>query len=189
MSDMPLPSARNDSALWLRGVFLAALVVLVAAAAMALARDRQARPTGSADDPNLPLDQRMILIADKLQCPICEGQSVAYSNSQLAGEMRRIIEDKLRAGETEAEIITYFVDRYGVKILREPPRRGLLAWLWITPVAGFAIALIGLVWALRNMAARRAREDQPPTPEEASDGILDPELQNLIAQYDKDLLQ
>ena len=181
MSEVHLPSVRDGQAFWLRTIFLTALVVLVAAAALALARGRETAPAVSTDDPNLPLDQRMILVADKLQCPICEGQSVAYSNSQLAAEMRRIIEQKLSAGEGEEQIITYFVDRYGVKILREPPRSGLLAWLWITPAAGFLIALAGLLWSLLTAAPAEATA----APEEP---ILDTELQDLIAQYDEELL-
>ena len=142
--------------------------------------------------PNLPvgmepetrtLDQRMIQVADQLQCPICQGQSVAFSNSPLATEMRRTILDKLAAGEDEAAIMDYFVERYGIKILREPPRQGLNAWLWITPMVTFAVAVVWLVWTLWHMARTKravegAADDAP---------ALDDEVQALLAQYDEEL--
>lgn len=138
---------------------------------------------GHAPQAALSVDQRMIRIADRLQCPICEGQSVAFSNSQLAAEMRRMITEKLEVGESEEQIIAYFVERYGVKILREPPRRGLNAWLWITPVVVFAVAAIWLGWTLWHMARWRS-----PTVETAGKALeLDDEVQDLLAQYDEEL--
>lgn len=150
-----------------------------------------AAPAGNVS--NLSLDQRMIRIADQLQCPICEGQSVAFSGSQLAAEMRRTIEEKLAAGENEEQIIAYFVDRYGVKILREPPRQGLLTWLWVTPIVGFTLALLGLVWKLRQMSSSRRESRVAATvhnnvSSEEEDPVLDPALQDLITQYDRDFL-
>ena len=129
------------------------------------------------------VDQRMIQVADQLQCPICEGQSVAFSNSPLAAEMRRTILEKLAAGENEAEITNYFVERYGIKILREPPRQGLNAWLWITPMVTVVVAVIWLVWTLWHMARtqRAAQEATDDAPE------LDDEVQDLLAQYDEEL--
>ncbi len=173
---------------WPTITVLALLILSLIVVGMSLARGN---PGGSSASPAiLTPDQRLIHIAEQLQCPVCEGQSVAFSNSQLATEMRRTIEDQLAAGEEDAAIIQYFVDRYGVKILREPPRTGLLAWLWITPVAGFGLALIGLFWKLRQMA--RAAADsvlEASTPETSSDSeVLEPTLHHMIAQYDKDLL-
>ncbi|MCB0114608.1 MAG: cytochrome c-type biogenesis protein CcmH [Caldilineaceae bacterium] len=128
------------------------------------------------------IDQQMIRIADKLQCPVCEGQSVAFSNSQLATEMRRMITEKLEAGESESQIMDYFVERYGVKILRRPPGNGLNAWLWITPVVVFVIAAIWLTWTLWRISQRRSAlqttSEAPP---------LDENVRSLLAQYDEEL--
>ncbi|MBI3957712.1 MAG: cytochrome c-type biogenesis protein CcmH [Chloroflexi bacterium] len=179
--DSPIP--------WVTVGVLALLILGLTFVGIALARGN---PTASSAVPGMIApDQRMIRIADQLQCPICEGQSVAFSNSQLATEMRRTIEDKLAAGESDAAIIQYFVDRYGVKILREPPRTGFLAWLWITPVAGFALALLGLLWKLRQMSRRTndAASDRSTSEARADDEVLDPVLRHLVAQYDKDFLE
>ena len=63
-------------------------------------------------------------ISSKLQCPICEGTSIADSRSAIAQDMRKVIADKLATGESEEAILQYFVDRYGPGILRDPPVTG-----------------------------------------------------------------
>ena len=68
---------------------------------------------------------RQSRIADQLDCPVCQGQSVKESNAQLAQQMRAIISTKIADGATDAEIFDFFATRYGVGILRDPPRR---AW-------------------------------------------------------------
>lgn len=129
------------------------------------------------------VDQQMIRIADRLQCPICEGQSVAFSGSQLAAEMRNMILQKLEAGEGEAAIMRYFIDRYGIKILREPPKTGLNLWLWLLPILGVAAGVVGLTWRLRQMS--KSHDTQG-----AADPFLDTqEVQYLLAEYDKDFFK
>ncbi len=178
----------NRSIPWITIGVLALLILGLTLVGLSLARGNP--ETSSALTAAAELDQRMIRIADQLQCPVCEGQSVAFSNSQLATEMRRTIADKLAAGESDAAIIQFFVDRYGVKILREPPRTGFLAWLWITPVAGFALALFGLLWKLRQMSVRTSAyaTDETAAETQPDAEILDPALRHLVAQYDKELL-
>ncbi len=189
MSRSPRISSTHANLSWGGLGLLAGLVLGVAVMAIFLVRSNSGGLSSSG--PALSSDQRMIRIADRLQCPICEGQSVAFSNSQLAAEMRRTIEEKLQAGESEEAIIQYFVDRYGIMILREPPRQGLTTWLWLTPVLGIGLAILLLVWRLRRMATASATDDLagadpggPLNPEE----FLDPEVEKLVRQYDKDLL-
>lgn len=174
-----------------------ALVVIVALSMIAFFLTPNLRYNiSSADtDGTATLMQETLRIADELQCPVCEGQSVAYSNSQLATEMRRQVEEKLAAGESEAAIKQFFVDRYGVRVLREPPRTGLNLWLWRLPIIGLVIGLVGLTWNLRNMARKRNTSPetntaaQTPHPSEREDDLIDPEVKELLAQYDRDLFR
>ncbi|HEX9531481.1 MAG TPA: cytochrome c-type biogenesis protein [bacterium] len=85
------------------------------------------------------VDLRVRLIASKLRCPVCQNESVADSQSELSAQMRTVIRDKLAAGETEDQIVGYFVSRYGEWILLEPPRQGVLWFVWLAPV----VALLG----------------------------------------------
>ncbi|MHB1006021.1 MAG: cytochrome c-type biogenesis protein [Chloroflexota bacterium] len=112
------------------------------------------------------LDAEARAIAKDLQCPICSGQSVADSGSQLARDMRVIIRQKLGEGESRQQIINYLVDRYGEAILREPIRGGFNDLLWWLPAIGVTIGgiLIGYFvyrWQrdrkVRAAIARRTR--------------------------------
>lgn len=82
-------------------------------------------------------------IADRLQCPVCQGQSVAESNSQVAVGMKETIANLLAEGRNENDILRFFEDRYGPGVLRNPPRTGFYSLVWWTP--GVAIALGGAV--------------------------------------------
>jgi cytochrome c-type biogenesis protein CcmH/NrfF len=129
---------------------LAALLLLAALPAAALAEE-----TPGAD---------LRAIAGKLQCPVCDGTSVADSRSPVAADMRRTIEEKLAAGESEGAILDYFVARYGPEVLREPPSAGLYAAVWWVP--GLALAAgAAVVWAMARSKTRTAVNDteQPGT--------------------------
>lgn len=86
-------------------------------------------------------------ISNELMCPVCQGQTVAESNSKLAISMREVIRNKISKGETKDEIIAYFVLQYGDSILSKPPAKGLNILLWIFP----PFLLIGSLafWILR----------------------------------------
>jgi len=100
------------------------------------------------------LSPEALSIANELSCPVCEGQSVRDSNSELARQMRQVIQRKLDRGESAEAIKAYFVERYGVAILREPPREGLALVLWWGPFVGLAVGGLVLVAYLRRGSAR-----------------------------------
>jgi cytochrome c-type biogenesis protein CcmH len=115
------------------------------------------------------LDDQVYDIAKDLMCPVCAGQTVAESNSPLAIQMRQIIRDRLRQGQTREQIIAYFVEQFGESVLARPPRRGaaLLVWMW--PLVAFAAGALVLRRFLRRSvkAARRPPPPAPPSPQEA----------------------
>ena len=90
------------------------------------------------------LSPEVFAIARELRCPVCQGQSVAESNSGVATEMRRIIAEMLQQGKTRDEIKAFFVERYGEWILYEPPKQGITLWVWLLPVLGLALLGLGL---------------------------------------------
>lgn len=107
-------------------------------------------PAGALADDDLSDDDALspqaLEIANGLNCPVCEGQSVRDSNSQLARDMRQRIQQMLDDGYTEEEVYDYFAhpDRYGPGILREPPKDGFFMTLWWMPVIGVAIGALVL---------------------------------------------
>jgi len=82
-------------------------------------------------------------IAAQLRCPVCRGQSVLESNSDIAQEMQAVIREKLGQGETEAQILSYFVGAYGDWIILKPRPIGLNLLVYILPAGAL---IFGAGW-------------------------------------------
>ena len=95
------------------------------------------------------LDDGVRRIALQLQCPVCEGETVADSPSGLAADMRGVIRSKLQAGESDQQILNEFVASYGDGILTEPPKRGISLGVWVGPLIGLALGAGVLALLLR----------------------------------------
>ena len=59
-----------------------------------------------------------------LMCPVCPGESIDQSQHPLASQMRGVVDEKLEEGWNGEQVRNFFVERYGVRVLLEPPRRG-----------------------------------------------------------------
>ena len=110
------------------------------------------------------LDDRVNQVSQSLMCPVCQGQSVAESNSNLAHDMRQIIRKKLQDGESEAEIIAYFVNSYGETILASPPAKGINWLLWILP--GLAVIIGGVVIGIFLYKSEPGNNEDKNNPDE-----------------------
>lgn len=103
----------------------------------------------------LDLNARARAIANNLRCPVCRGIPIAESPSELARDMMTVIREKIQAGESDEQILAYFVDRYGEWILLQPKAQGLNLMIWILPalllLAGGTIVLISVrKWTRRG---------------------------------------
>lgn len=189
----PAPPARKFSTSWLTLGAAAFVLLGLLFISLNLVQNQNATTTqyGVSIDPNdeAALMQETLRIGTELECPICEGQSVAYSNSMLATEMRAEVRRQLEAGATEAEIKQYFVDRYGEIVLREPPRSGFNWLLWQMPFiaigAGVLILLGMLLQTSRNRRATRVDGEQPSATGSAS--VVDADIEELLSHYDEEL--
>ena len=95
-------------------------------------------------------------IGRKVKCPVCSGQSIVDSDAPLALHMRKVIYDKLQAGEEESDIMTFLVKRYGEEVLFTPPLGIKTYLLWLTPFLLILIALGVLGVRYRKLIRRRA---------------------------------
>ncbi len=95
------------------------------------------------------IDKQVSDISNELLCPVCRGQTVAESNSDLANDFRDIIKTKLKEGQTKEEILNYFTSRYGDSVLSSPPAKGFRLIIWILPVAVLLFGLISLIRFLK----------------------------------------
>jgi cytochrome c-type biogenesis protein CcmH len=137
-------------------VLATALVLPLAA----LGQGKEASPTEQ--DPLTA--KREVHLAATLRCLVCQNQSIAESNAELAVDLRRQIREQIAAGKTDQEIIDFMVGRYGDFVLYRPPLKTTTVLLW----AGPALLLVaGVLILLRNLRERRrAPATRPLTREE-----------------------
>ena len=126
--------------------------------------------------PDPTLEERAYALDRQLMCPVCDGQTVDQSNAQVSLDMKEVIREKLRAGESEDEILDYFSARYGDAVLASPPTSGFSAVVWIVPPAALLVGVALLAVVMRRMKRRDTGED--PT---------DADLGDYLAQVDRDL--
>ena len=136
------------------------------------------------------IDDQTVAVAKQLKCPVCQNVPVAYSQSQLAGEMRLVIREKLANGESEEAIIQYFVDRYGEDVLLEPRREGFSLLLWVTSigVVVFGAAVVGIVlwnWSQARPVSTTASAMPTDSPK-APSGKLEQLFEEEYARYKQD---
>jgi cytochrome c-type biogenesis protein CcmH len=117
---------------------------------------------GNADEN--PEQQRLRQLEEKLRCLVCQNQTLADSNAELAGDLRREVADQVKAGKSDEQIIEYLVQRYGDFVLYDPPFKLRTLLLWIGPFALFAFAAGILILVLRRR--RAAPEEMPLAPDE-----------------------
>lgn len=148
------------------------LALLLAMAAPLAAQEPLDNPT-PAEDPSLltdsaaaVLDGEAAEIAAQLRCPVCTGQSVLESNSPIAQEMQAVIRERLGDGQTEEEILDYFVGAYGDWIILKPRAIGLNLLVYILPSAALILGGALLVTRIRKWS-----HDSPDTDDGQGSGL------------------
>jgi cytochrome c-type biogenesis protein CcmH len=99
------------------------------------------------------LEARAHSLERELRCVVCQGQSLAESNATLAADLRKLIRDRIAAGESNAQIKDFLVTRYGDFILMKPPLREDTFLLWFGPL--LLVVLGGGIVAVIIARARR----------------------------------
>lgn len=134
-------------------LLLANLLCLVPAA-MAQNQSQPGGPARSADSVRDPAQEtRLKQLSEELRCLVCQNQSLADSNAELAVDLRNQVRDQIEQGRSDQEIKSYLVQRYGDFVLYKPPVQSNTTLLWFGP---FALLALGLaVWWL--MSRRSAR--------------------------------
>lgn len=89
-------------------------------------------------------EDRVNTLGARIKCPVCQGEAIGDSPSETALAMMQIVEEKVAAGESDAQIVDYFTARYGNGILLDPPFAGSTLLVWLLPV----VAVAGGVWMI-----------------------------------------
>ena len=132
---------------------IALALVLLLSASLAHALD----PSELLKDP--ALEARARTLSKELRCLVCQNESIDDSNADLARDLRRIVRERLVAGDSDGAVKQYLVARYGDFVLLEPPVK-LKTWaLWFGPLVVLALGALGVLAFFR-----RRNGPLPPVP-------------------------
>ncbi|MBI1261428.1 MAG: cytochrome c-type biogenesis protein CcmH [Rhizobiales bacterium] len=143
--------------------FLTLLCLLVALALPV----RAVEPGEALKDP--ALEARAREISQELRCLVCQNQSIDDSHAPLARDLRLLVRDRLKAGDSDEQVLDYIVARYGEFVLMKPRFGPDTYLLWLGP--GLALA-IG-IWILFAMYRRNATAPEVPSLSSAEIARLD----------------
>jgi cytochrome c-type biogenesis protein CcmH len=95
-------------------------------------------------------EARAQAIFRQLRCMVCAGESIHDSNADLARDLRKLVRERVQAGETDEAVVAYIVSRYGDSILMKPPVKHSTYLLWFGPVTFVLLGILALVAVLRK---------------------------------------
>jgi cytochrome c-type biogenesis protein CcmH len=131
-----------------------ALALLTAAPAWAQGASAPAPAAPLAEDP--ALEARVYAVAEELRCLVCQNETIAASQADLAVDLRKQIRQKLAAGQSERQILDFMTERYGDFVLYRPPLKATTVALWVGPFALLGVAAAVLVINIRRRRAASA---------------------------------
>jgi cytochrome c-type biogenesis protein CcmH len=107
-------------------------------------------PSEMLADPTL--EARAREISRVLRCPVCQSENIDDSGAPVAADLRRLVRERIMAGDSDQQVIDYVVARYGEFVLFDPAAKGVNLILW---TAGPAMLVLGL--GIAALAWRRRR--------------------------------
>ena len=144
----------------MRPATLALLAMLATTAQAATSPDEMlADPT---------LEARARALGHELRCLVCQNQSIDDSNAPLARDLRVLVRERLKAGDSDAQVMRFVEDRYGEFVLLRPPLSWRTIILWASPVLALIVAvwMTAQAWRRRQMPAAAPNAPAPLSPDE-----------------------
>ncbi len=134
----------------MRRVFTLLFALLLAAPAVS--QDRGALDYAEVSLADPAREQQALDLMDTIRCVVCQGQPISGSDAPMAGDMRRIIRERIAAGDRPDDIRAWLVTRYGDWVSFKPVVKPATLPLWLLPLA----ALLGGLWlVMRRLRPRR----------------------------------
>jgi cytochrome c-type biogenesis protein CcmH len=131
------------------------LTLCFALFASSLANADEAQPLAA--DP--VAEQRLLAITGELRCLVCQNETIAASNADLANDLRTQIRGMIQSGRSDDEIIDFMVTRYGDYVLYRPPVKSITLLLWGGPLLFLIVGIFGLRFYLVRRNQRIAAGD------------------------------
>jgi cytochrome c-type biogenesis protein CcmH len=136
--------------------------MLFACAAAVLALNASAKEAAPlAEDP--VVEQRLVNIAGELRCLVCQNESLAGSQADLAKDLRREVRDLIKEGKSDQEVKDFLVSRYGDFVLYRPQIKPETYLLWAGP---FVLLIAGIVVLMRYLRRRGTQLAAAPLSDE-----------------------
>jgi cytochrome c-type biogenesis protein CcmH/NrfF len=96
-------------------------------------------------------EAQAVALMDTIRCVVCQGQPISGSNADLAGDMRRMIRERIAAGESPEQVRAWLISRYGDWVSFKPQATPETAPLWVIPI----MALLGGGWLVSRRIKRK----------------------------------
>jgi cytochrome c-type biogenesis protein CcmH len=141
--------------------FLHALMLLVALLVALLAPStlRAVEPNEMLSDPTL--EARARALSKELRCMVCQNESIDDSGAPLAHDLRVLVRDRIKSGDSDTQVLDFLVARYGEFVLLKPRLSWHTVALWGLPPT---VLVIGAVIILMDLRRRRAAQTAESTP-------------------------
>lgn len=130
---------------------LALLLALMIAAPALADSDLPAARWANEQLPDARQEAKAKALMEEIRCLVCQGQSIADSDAELAGDMRALVRQRIAAGERPEQVRSWLIERYGNWVSYRPPVEPATWPLWAAPLA----LLLAGAWLLRKRFVRR----------------------------------
>ena len=100
------------------------------------------------------LEARARALSSQLRCMVCQNQSIDDSNAELARDLRLLVRERLKSGDSDEAVISYVVSRYGEFVLLNPRLRGETLLLWGAPIVLFLAGATAMVLFVRKRGGK-----------------------------------
>ncbi|MAN80266.1 MAG: cytochrome C biogenesis protein CcmH [Rhodospirillaceae bacterium] len=142
----------------------AAIFVALLLSVLPLSPARAVNPDEMLADP--ALEHRARVISKNLRCLVCQNQSIDDSDAGLARDLRVLVRERLKAGDSNDQVLDYVVARYGDFVLLKPPVNRATLVLWVGPAVVALFGILALILFFRRRRRAVAPAQQPLTPDE-----------------------
>jgi len=123
--------------------------------------------------PDPAQESRARALGAELRCMVCQNQSIDDSDAPLAKDLRLLVRERVKAGDSDSEVLTFLIERYGDFVLLRPRLRPETLLLWGFAPAVLGVGLFGyLFWAFRSRKKTVSAERLTEAERERLDGLL-----------------
>ena len=127
------------------------------------------------------LEARARKLSLELRCLVCQNQSIDDSNAPLARDLRLLVRERLKKGDTDQEVLDFIVARYGEFVLLRPPFAWHTLILWFAPI----FILILAIWLARGIIVRGKVSNVEVSPEPELSRVEEEKLAKILKDRDR----